>query len=43
MMKVHGGSSVGGGLDLYFVGRFSRPFAGNTGTWKGKQSRPEAK
>ena len=36
MMKVHGGSGVGGGLDLYFVGRFSRPFAGYS-TWKGKQ------
>ena len=36
MMKVHGGSGVGGGLDLYYVGRFSRPFAGYS-TWKGKQ------
>ncbi len=36
MIKVHGGSKEGGGLDLYYVGRFSRPFA-SYATWKGKQ------
>jgi len=39
MIELYGGSSVGGGMDLYYVGRFSRPITGY-GTWKGTQVQP---
>jgi predicted alpha-1,2-mannosidase len=39
MVKVHGGAGTHGGMDLHFVGRFSRPFE-SYATWKGKQVQP---
>jgi len=42
LVKIDGGSGAGGGLDLHFVGRFSRPFA-SYGTWSGLQLQPGSK
>ena len=42
LVKIHGGSGAEGGMDLHFVGRFSRPFE-SFGTWNGLQFQPGAR